>query len=356
MSEQRPRPLDRIAAMSPYRPPLANRGAHTGLPLDFNERTIELPDEVRRALTRALEGQPPQMYPDYGDLERGLAEYAGVEREQVLVTNGSDAAIDIIVRTYCDRGDRAIIPQPSFVMFINSARIAGVEPVTPSYRAADMAYPVEEVLEAIDDATRLVFICNPNNPTGTAVELDDIARIAERARHAIVHVDEAYHEFSGRTAVGLLGTHPNIVITRTFSKAFGLAGLRVGYCLADSGHIDQLLKVRSPYGVTGLSYAAAAIALEHRAAMRGYADEVMGRSKPLLERFLAERGVFHFPSCANFLLARVDDAERFAAALAEAGVLVRPRSGPGIESTVRITIGTVEQTERLIAAWREVSR
>lgn len=342
-----------IKAISAYKPPLSGRARYPGLPLDFNERTIPTPAATARALERFIKAGKLQMYPDYGELEARIADYVGVASpDKIMVANGSDQAIDIIFRTY-GAGGKLIIPTPSFVMFKHSARLAGGEIVAPAYDRRDMAFPFERVMDAIDADTDIVVICNPNNPTGGAVEIERVKAIASKARDALVCVDEAYYEFSKLTAAALLDEFPNLVITRTFSKAFGLASLRVGYCVANEAIIEQLVKVRGPYAVSALAHCAATAALEDVGAVESYADEVMNSAKPLVERFFDDIGVERFESAANFILARVPNADAVARKLVENGALVRPRGGPGIEDTLRITIGTTAQMRDFIQIYKK---
>ncbi len=339
--------LPNIQAMKPYTAPPPGRRSYRGLILDFNERTALPSKRVKTALMEAIQGKL-QMYPEYGALEMALARYAGAPQENILITNGSDEAISLIFRTFVGARDTVVVPEPSFSMFTQYAKIAGASVVSPPYDTRTGAYPLDQVLAACDRNPKLIIICNPNNPTGTLVSVSDIKRIATRSPRSVILVDEAYAEFSGVTAVSLIAQNPNIIITRTFSKAFGLAALRIGYILANPVFIAELTKVKGPYDVNLLAAIAATAALSDIPDMRAYTTEVMTQSKPMLEAFFRKNAVPFYPSAANFLLIRVPNAVQIEETLRRNGVLVRRQSKPGIENCLRISIGTVAETKRFI--------
>ncbi len=340
-----------IQAMKAYTPPLDGRRDYEGMLLDFNERSHSPTEEVHQALA-SMENL--HRYPEYERLSVRLASYAKVEPEQVMITNGSNQAIDVIFRTFTEKGDQVIIPSPSFAMFRQAAQIVGNRIVEPLYVQTDAAFPLQEVLDAADKATRLVVICNPNNPTGTLLSLKDIKAIAEHAPRAVIMVDEAYFEFSNLTAVGLIAQYPNIIVTRTFSKAFGLAALRLGYVIATKEHIQEMLKVRGPYAVNMAAHDAALVALENSGETRDYVQEVITKAKPLVEGFFAEQNIPFYQSAANFILFRPPESQAVYEKLADKGILVRPQSGANIAGTLRLSIGTVEQMKQFVEAYRSI--
>jgi histidinol-phosphate aminotransferase len=170
------------------------------------------------------------VYPEYEATRAALAEYFQVPPDQFLLTNGTDEAIQVLVNTYVDDGDEVIILHPSYAMYRFYSEVAGAEIVLLDYRSGDLAFPVEELLAAVTPRTRAILISNPNNPTGTAIGAGPIVQILERAPHAAVLIDEAYYEFFGVTGLRLIERYPNLFVSRTFSKAFGMAALRVGAC------------------------------------------------------------------------------------------------------------------------------
>lgn len=333
--------LARIQAMSPYEPPLDGRSVLDGLLLDFNERTMIT--SASAAIT-----DKPQLYPEYFDLTTKIATYAGVPSNMIMITNGTDQAIDIIFRTFADRDDTVVIPEPTFAMYRQFAQVNGNQIVSPLYKSGTLAYPVEAILEVIDDGVKLIVVCSPNNPTGTLASRPDIERIAKKATNAIVYIDEAYFEFSGETAVNLIDTYPDIIVSRTFSKAFGLAGLRIGYIIAQANYIKELLKVRGPYDVNQLAARAASLALDEQPGTKQYVSEVMRKAKPAVEAFFKQKNIPFYPSSGNFILFKPADAKQTAEILRQNGILVRPQSKPGVENTLRLTIGSVNQMERFM--------
>lgn len=338
--------------MKPYSPPLEDRAHYQGLRLDFNERTI--PPSLK--VLQALQDFSFEVYPEYGDLTARIARYAEVLPEEVMITNGSDQGMDLIFRTFTGQGDRVIIPTPSFAMYEQCAGIIGNRMSKPLY-GEDLSFPAEEVLEVIDADTRLIVLCNPNNPTGTPIPGATIRAILEKAAQcsqAMVYVDEAYFEYSDQTVASWIKEYPHLIITRTFSKAFGIPSLRVGYVLSQAANINELLKVRGPYDVNTAGALAACAALEDLSSMQSYVDEVMDEAKPMVEAFFRKNGIWFAPSRANFLLFRPEDPESTFERLKANGFLLRPRSGPRIEETLRMNIGTTQQMQSFIQAYQHL--
>lgn len=346
--------LKRIQQMKPYNPPLEGRSKYKGMLLDFNERTQPPQGKVIRVLEKLVKKQKLQIYPEYFDLEKKIAKYAGVNPNQIMITNGSDQGTDIIFRTFTEKGDKVIIPSPSFAMFYQCAQVVGNKILSPLYRENNLSFPLEEVLVAIDNQVKLIVICNPNNPTGTAISVDNIKKIAKKAKNAIIYVDEAYFEFSKISAITLIKKYPNIIITRTFSKAFGLASLRIGYVIARKEYIAEMLKVRGPYDVNMAAYYAASTALADRKTMENYVNEVMKKAKPLVEKFFFEKGVPYYSSAANFILFRPNNADHTWQSLKKIGFLLRPQNKQNIKNTLRVSIGTVKQMKKFIAAYENI--
>ncbi len=334
-----------ISRMGFYDPPLEERG-NGQLLLDFNESTLPPPRGVIATLVRYLEEAGTHQYPSYAPLIGKLSRYAGVDEEQIILTNGSDQAIDVILRALLEPGDEMIFARPGFAMFPQVADTLGVRLVSPSYRE-DMSFPYEEILAAVTPKTRLIALIDPNNPTGTAIGSERIGDIVQRFPDIPVLVDEAYFEFTDHTSVNLLGDHSNLVIIRTFSKFFAMAGLRLGYALSNGGFIRELYKIRGPYDPNAMAVKGAEAALDHLPELRKYGEEVMTRAKPMVESFFDERGVSYFPGAANFMLVRPDDVGAVVEFLRSRGILVRPQSGM-IADTFRLSIGTVADMTRFI--------
>jgi len=340
---------ENIKKMSPYKPPLEGRASGGYLLLDFNEMTSEPSPKVQKALKDFVDSGRLQVYPEYGDLNSRIAEYAGVKPSQIMVTNGSDQGIDVILRAFVADGDKVIIPTPSFAMFYQSAGIQGAEILKPLYKA-DFSFPLEETLDLIADDVKLLVICNPNNPTGTAVSQEDVLRLFKKTKDkdvAVLH-DEAYFEFSGITVKDLIEDFDNLFITRTLSKQFGIAAIRAGYVLSQEQNIKELLKIRGPYDVNMFAKTAILAALDDVEYVRNYIREVMGESKGKLEEFLRENKIIFYPGAANFLFLEVENPEELIKHLKSGGILVRPKKGPDGKLAVRVSVGTLKNTEQLI--------
>lgn len=340
-----------IDAMSAYKPPLEGRDPHRYTLLDFNERTVEVVDHVRDALKALVDSGRLHMYPSYGDLVDRIAAYCDVRPEQTMITNGSDQGIDLVIRSACSVGDEIIVPTPTFAMYQQCARVEDLSIVEVPY-SRDSGFPLQGVLQAITDRTRCIVVSNPNNPCGTVLPVEGVLEIARAAPQAAVLVDECYFEYSGITVAAYIDEHPNLVITRTFSKTWGLPSIRLGYVLSCENNIAALLNVRGPYDVNQFAVAAVSAALDRPDLSLAYVREVMDESKPLLEAFLDEQGVDYWPSGANYLWAFPDQAEYLEQKLREASILVRPKADAAGRLGLRMTLGTLEQTQQLIAVLR----
>lgn len=355
-----PKFRENIKKMSSYKPPLEGRGSGDYLLLDFNERTTEPSPKVKEALKKFINSGRLQVYPEYGDLEEKIAQYIGVLSSQVMVTNGGDQGIDIICRAHLSEQDKAIIPFPGFAMHYQSVGIQGAEILEPPYRGEDGSFPLEETLNLIsnEEGIRLIILCNPNNPLGTSITIEDVEKILKEAQKKEIPVlhDEAYFEFSGLTAKDLIENYDNLYIMRTFSKAFGLVSTRVGYVISQQENLQELSKIRGPYDVNMFAKTAVLAALEDINYMKDYVEEVMEKSKPKLENFLREKEVTFFPSAANFLFIKVPNPTQIIASLRTEGILVRPKKGPGNEEGIRVSIGTLQDTEKFIKAFNRVDK
>jgi histidinol-phosphate aminotransferase len=341
-----------LTQVGAYNPPLEMRVERDYLLLDFNESTQPPGDAVREAMRSYIEQGRMRVYPSYSRFMKALSAYAGVPEEQVIATNGSDSAIQLIVNTILEPGDEMILPMPGFIVTDLVARCAGAEVISPRYRGRELAFPYEEVLAAVTPRTRLIVVINPNNPTGTSPTLEQVEGLLQRHRDIAVMVDEAYYEFSGNTAAPLLARYDNLVITRTFSKAFALAGLRLGYALGSPAFVRELHKVRIPYDVNALAVVAAEASLANPAPWRSYVAEVMTQAKPMVERFFDEHGVDYVRGDANFMLVRPGDAGPAYEHLKAHGILVRPQRAP-IADTFRMSVGTVTDMRRFMEVFSQ---
>jgi histidinol-phosphate aminotransferase len=345
----KPRPA--VLAMRPYSPPTAGRRGK--LRLDFNENTVGCSPQVIQALRDAMDADGLAVYPEYGDAREAIARYFGVSPEQFVFTNGTDEAIQVFINTYVDAGQEVLLLKPSYAMYRFYAEVAGAKVRELDYLPGSMEFPLQQVLEAITPDTRAILLANPNNPTGTGVSLLGIERILHRARKAVVLVDEAYYEFCGVTALSQIGRVPNLFVSRTFSKVFGMAGMRLGCLFSHPANIRFLHKAQSPYSVNSLAAIAAQAAVADTGYVQNYVAEVLA-ARELLCVGLEKLGIGYVPSSANFVLAKIGArAIEIRDTLRECGILVRDRSyeAPGC---VRMTVGTREQTRRLLAALEEI--
>jgi histidinol-phosphate aminotransferase len=330
--------------MAPYSPPTAGRADK--LRLDFNENTVGCSPKVLETLRQCLDAGRLSVYPEYGEAKRELAEFFGVAEKELLFTNGTDEAIQVVINTFVDDGDEVVLLRPAYAMYRFYAEVAGAAIREVDYRAEDLAFPLEELLDAIGPRTRAVLIANPNNPTGSSVGIGGIVRILEKG--APVLIDEAYFEFYGVTALSLISHYPNLFVSRTFSKVYGLAGLRFGCLFSQACNIGFLHKAQSPYSVNSVAVMAARAAIQDRAYIDEYVSQVLD-AREILRAGLEQLGIGCYPSAGNFLLMRIGPrALEIRDKLREQGVLVRDRSYE-LAGTVRVTAGTRDQALRFLA-------
>ncbi len=221
-----PRPA--VQRMAPYHPPTGGRQGK--LRLDFNENTVGCSPKVIAYLKEKLTADALTVYPEYVDAMRELAAYFAVAPGELLLSNGTDEAIQVLINTFVDDGDDVLLLKPSYAMYRFYAELAGASVREIEYAPEDLAFPLDDFIAAIRPATSAILIANPNNPTGTGINVDAIRRILDAAPGAAVLIDEAYFEFFGVSALPLLRQYPNLFVSRTFSKVFGMAAMRCG-CL-----------------------------------------------------------------------------------------------------------------------------
>lgn len=319
--------------------------------LDFNENTKGCGPAVLRALAK-LTPQQFGMYPEYQKSTASIAQRLGVRPRELLLTNGGDDALRVFFDTFVEPGSHILICEPTFPMYRYWAEIAGARIEVCRYDR-EMRFPLSDVLTALRKRPRVFFLANPNNPTGTLVPAADLKRILRAARGTVVVLDEAYAEFSGFSSLPWIRRYPNLFIARTFSKAAGLAALRLGAVIADTNSLEAVRRAMPPFPVNLAALVAAEAALREGKAIRRYVRDL----QRLRESFAAELqalGATTYPSAGNFLLAEFGlSGPSLFARLARKGILVRDRSkdmGPGF---VRITIGTEKEMQMLL---KEIQR
>ncbi|MEQ1352887.1 MAG: histidinol-phosphate transaminase [Candidatus Acidiferrum sp.] len=316
------------------------------LRLDFNENTSGCGPAALRALKK-LTPKQLAMYPEYQKPTGRIASYFGVAAQELLLTNGGDDALRVFFDAFVEPASHILICEPTFPMYRYYAEIAGARVATLRY-GADMEFPLDEFVAALRKRPGVLFIANPNNPTGTLLQPDAIKKILRAAPNTAVVIDEAYAEFSGVTMLPWIRKYPQLFVARTFSKAAGLAALRLGAVMARRDSLAILRRAMPPFPVNVAALVAAEAALHEGAAIRGYIEQ----TRIVREGFAGELhrlGVKTFASAGNFLLA--DFGPQGAALfkkLAIQGILVRERTreiGPGF---VRISIGTASEMKRVV--------
>jgi len=336
-------PRAAVERMAPYSPPTGGR--HGKLRLDFNENTVGSSPRVIEFLQKQLNESGLSIYPEYGEAKAALAAFFGVDSNEFLLTNGTDEAIQVLMNTFVDDNQEVIVLHPSYAMYRFYAELAGAKVTDIAYREGTLAFPMEELLRAITPATRAVLISNPNNPTGTGIDLPDVERILAGAPNAAVLIDEAYFEFCGVTALGAIDRYPNLFVSRTFSKVYGMAAMRLGCLFSRKANCVWMHKAQSPYSVNAVAALAARAAVEDTGYIRAFVDEVLAAREEAYAGF-DRLGIAYYRSRANFVLFRAGDRSvAIRDALRERGVLVRDRSYE-IAGCVRVTIGTREQVGR----------
>ncbi len=314
--------------------------------LDFNENTTGCSPAARKALAR-LSAKQIATYPEYAVPTRKLARYFGVHPEELLLTNGGDDALRVFFDTFVEPRTEVLICEPTFPMYRYYAEIAGARVQVLRY-GPSMEFPLAEALAALRKKPRLFFLANPNNPTGTLVNRAAIRKLLRAATHTVMVLDEAYAEFSPESAVPWVRRYPHLFVARTFSKAEGMAGLRLGAVIGRRDSLSCVRRAMPPYPVNTAALAAAVAAVEERKTIARYVRDVK-RLRAWFARELAKRGVRVFPSAANFLLADFGKAgPAFFRKLARQNILVRERSQDLGTSFARITIGTQAELKKLL--------
>jgi len=350
------KPRATIAGLGPYHSPIVSRA---GLSLDLNESMAGCSPRVLKRL-RSLSAADVSLYPQRETGERLIANFLRIAPEQVLLTNGIDEGLSLLFSTYLGAGDELLFADPTFVMYPMLGQALGAQVVCVQ-SSEDLTLPVAGLLARISPRTRVIAIANPNNPTGLAASRAELLRIAEAAPDAAVLIDEAYFEFCGgtltcRTLIPDLAPHPNLFVARTFSKAYGLAGLRLGVLTGAAEQIDYLRRLSLPFNVNAVALACLEEALADRSFVSEHIAQVK-RGRERLEKLFKELGLRFWPSQTNFVLVRVGaQVKTFVESMQRRGVLVRDSSAnPGCDGCVRITVGTPVQMDGVLQAIREAA-
>jgi histidinol-phosphate aminotransferase len=343
-----------VLGLAPYNAP--EEGRAEKLRLDFNENTVGCSPAVLRALSR-ITAEEMAIYPEYQATTKRLARFFGVRPAEMHLTNGIDDALHLIADTFLNSGDSVLVIEPTFDMYRFFAELAGARTVALRYDE-EMRFPVDAVIRALRQTARrcprVLYIANPNNPTGTLVQRDQLARILRAASHTLVLVDEAYFDFSGLTILPWIRRYRNLLVARTFSKSAGLAAVRIGVLFGNPEMLGVMRGACTPYPVNTAALVAAEAAVGDPGFLRGYTREVL-LSRAMLEKGLVRLGARVYPSSANFVLADFGPAaKRLVRALARKGILVRGRRDFPRDGFVRISAGTRADTRKLLRAMEAI--
>jgi histidinol-phosphate aminotransferase len=326
-------------------------GRSDKLRLDFNENTSGCSQAVRRALAK-LTTKQLAMYPEYQASTRRIARHLGVRPEELQLTNGGDDALRVFFDTFVESGSGILICEPTFPMYRYYAEIYGARISVLRY-GSEMEFPLEGVIAELRKKPRVLFIANPNNPTGTLLQEQELRRILKAATHTAVVMDEAYAEFSGFSAIPWIRKYPQLFVAKTFSKVAGLAALRLGAVVACEESLALVRRAMPPFPVNLAALVAAEAAVNDRATMQRYVNEVK-RLRAWFAAKLKNLGSKTYPSAGNFLLVNFGaSGPALFQKLEKQGILLRERSndiGPGF---VRITIGTQSEMRRLLKSIRK---
>jgi len=330
----------------------------SALRLHYNENTGGCSPAVVAAI-REIDERQIASYPDVVPSTEACARHLGIAPEYVHLTNGLDEGIQVVTswarQNSGSRAPHMLVPEPTFEMYGEFAAMAGGQ-LTRLEPLEDFRFPLEDLLERISTETRAIFLTDPNNPTGLGVPAGAAETLAEAAQDALVLVDEAYADFSGRTLIGpLLDRRKNVVIGRTFAKGHGLAGLRIGAVVAHPDTIDQLERLLPPFNVNICALRGLEAALGDVAYLERYVAETR-RSRELVYAFCRRHGLKYWPSEANFVLVRFGPlTSSIIDGLQARGIVLRDRSySPGCEGCIRLTAGVVAHTEVALAAMEDV--
>ena len=348
--------LSYVRAISPYQPgkPITELAREMGIPVDkilklaSNENPLGMSPKAKKAVAAAINGI--ERYPDQFELIKAVAERCGVAQSQVVLGNGSNDVLDLIARVFLAPGRSAVFAQHAFAVYPLATLSTGAELIaTP---AKHYGHDLDAMRAAIRPDTRIVWIANPNNPTGNFLPYPEVRAFLEAVpQDVVVVLDEAYNEYLPPAervdTAAWIADFPNLVVTRTFSKIFGLAGLRVGYALASAEIADLMNRVRQPFNVNNLAIAAAIAALDdHLFVAESY--ELNRRGMEQLVAGLKRLGLEHIPSHGNFVTFRAGDGVAVNQKLLKQGVIVRPIGGYGLPEWLRVTIGTEPENARFL--------
>ncbi len=350
--------LPYVRAIAPYQPgkPITELARETGIPVEkivklaSNENPLGMSPKARQAVEQAIASL--ERYPDDFDLKQAVARHTGKAMDQVVLGNGSNDVLDLVARVFLSAGRSALYSQHAFAVYPLATVSVGAEAI--AVPAKNFGHDLDAMLAAIRPDTRVIWIANPNNPTGTFLAYPELkAFLAKVPGHVMVVLDEAYNEYippeERLDTSAWLAEFPNLLVTRTFSKIYGLAGLRIGYGLTNKAVADLMNRVRQPFNCNNLALAGAIAALDDQAFVaESYRVNHEGMVK--IQAALTRLGLDYIPSHGNFLTFRLPDAAEVNRRLLQQGVIVRPLVGYGMPDWLRVTIGTEPENARFLEA------
>ncbi|HOI52897.1 MAG TPA: histidinol-phosphate transaminase [Azonexus sp.] len=350
--------LSYVRAISPYQPgkPITELAREMGIPVDSivklasNENPLGMSPKARQAVEAALAGV--ERYPDQFELIAKLAARCGVAQNQVVLGNGSNDVLDLVARAFLAQGRSAVFAQHAFAVYPLATLSIGGELICVP--AKDFGHDLDAMLAAIRPDTRVVWIANPNNPTGNFLPYPDVRAFLEKVpADVVVVLDEAYNEYIPPDArvdtAAWVAEFPNLVVCRTFSKIYGLAGLRIGYGVTSAAVADLMNRVRQPFNVNNLALAGALAALDDDEFLQA-SHELNRRGMAQIVAALEKLGLDYIPSYGNFVTFKAGDGAAVNQKLLQQGVIVRPIGGYGMPEWLRVTIGSEAENARFIAA------
>ncbi len=318
--------------------------------LASNENPLGAPPAVLKFLRENIEDIHLYPDPEANELRKEIAKYVGVKPSNITVTNGSDEALELFVKLFLDKGEKAIIPIPTFPIYETLVKIFGGIAVNVQLKEnKNFEFNSKDILEKIDYKTKLIFICSPNNPTGNTIDEDNLRKILEK--DAVVVLDEVYAEFSDISYVKLVNEYENLVVTRSFSKTFGLAGIRLGYAIACEEITDFLHRIKLPFNVSAIAQKAGIFALKDRNHLQKTINLVKTQREYLFRELSNINGIKVYPSKANFLLLKLNKSADFVVEeLMKRGIIIRNMSKlKGLNGDyVRVSIGLEEENKEFL--------
>ncbi|MBP8867863.1 MAG: histidinol-phosphate transaminase [Propionivibrio sp.] len=347
-----------VRAISPYLPgkPITQLAREMGIPVErivklaSNENPLGISPKAKLAIEKAVASL--ERYPDDFELKAAVAEHTGMGRERIVLGNGSNDLLDILARVFLAPGRSAVYAQYAFAVYPLATISAGGEPI--AVPALNFGHDLDAMRAAIRPDTRLVWMANPNNPTGTFIPYPVLkAFLQSLPKEVVVVLDEAYNEYIPAAehvdTTPWVNEFPNLVLTRTFSKIYGLAGLRVGYALASAEVADLMNRIRQPFNCNNLALAAATAALgDHEFLARSHDSNRVGMAQ--IVDGVKRLGLDHIPSLGNFVCIKPGDAAAVNQKLLKQGVIVRPIAGYGLPDWLRVTIGNEVENQRFLEA------